>query len=123
MNAVTGEIVTLDTYQLLTFDIGIFRESPLKPEETFWEKSGGTLDIGDIDGAWLYKGSRLPFAGINLYLHREDKHYWESVASATLIGVPYDFYKNMNCGETYSGTGYINLTNQQLEWRMYFPCV
>ena len=122
MNMVTAEIVTLSTNLYLSIDIGIVYDT--YTDMPVWEKNEGALKIGDEKGAWLYKGTYPPpYEGINLFAFREDKHYWESVAIATLYDVPLNFYKNMNCGGEYSGEGVIHLTNETVAWRMYFPCV
>jgi len=125
MNMLTAEIVTLKTNLYLSMDIGVV----LDPSHFFrdgvavWEKYEGALNIGDEKGSWLFKGSVLPYEGLNLFAFREDKHYWESVALATLYDVPTFFYKSLNCGEEYSGEGVLHRTNESLAWRMSFPCV
>lgn len=124
MNSLMAEMVTINTNLYMAFDIGVGVDDLGHPNSALWEKTEGALYIGDSEGSWLYYQPDGPdFKGINLFAYRRDKHYWESVAIATLVGVPVNFYLNLGCGEMYSGDGVIHRTNELIAWRMCFPCV
>ena len=122
MKIVTAEIVTLRTNLYFSMDIGERPEDVFR-SFAFWEKTDGALNLGDEAGSWLWKTKSSEVIGINLFALREDRHYWESVALATLYDVPQFFFQSMNCGGEYSGEGVIHKTNETVAWRMYFPCV
>jgi hypothetical protein len=87
-----------------------------------WEKIGGQLDLRDEDGNWMY----FEDVGISINSTADTKnpYFYENGNTLVLLyGVPERFAEKLGCGEYFYGDGKIFNTNEDVRWKMWYPCV
>jgi hypothetical protein len=87
-----------------------------------WKKIGGRLDLRDEDGNWMY----LQNVGVSVCSTADTNNpyfYDDGNYLVVLYNVPDRFAEKLGCGEYFYGDGKITSTNEDVRWKMWYPCV
>lgn len=118
-------IKTVSTDLSCEIDIGHLREGN-KTGYYEWEKFFGRLDMGAEKGDWMYRvGDANKTMAVDLCSTADTKNPYFSNPANTLIelfNVPDRFAEKISCGEYLSGRGTLLRTNEEIVWRMWYPC-
>jgi len=120
-------ITTVNTSLSCDIEIGESLSREGKTLRMNWKEIGGRLDLGADAGRWFNFAPNREHRGVVLFPHKADEDraaaYRDAEIIVTLLGVPDRFAEKLGCGDYLLGEGVLHKTNEQVRWKMWYPCV